>query len=308
MKQDFNRPNDMESGFKSGRVKLVYFSGTGGTARVALSIAQRLKDRGIAVTTQPLEGCREVHSSSDEYGNNDLLILVYAVHALDAPEPVYEWIKTVQSGNGIPAAVISVSGGGEVWPNTACRVSCIHALERKGFHVFYERMIIMPSNVLIATREHLAVRLLQILPAKLEKTVADILAGVTRRSTPSITARGMAFLFKLEKPYAKFFAKTLSIRETCTGCGWCARNCPRRNIAMIQNRPTFGWRCIICLRCLYGCPQKAIFTKLLSFIVLKEGYNLNKLEERKADIKLEPIEELAPGFLFAGLRDYLLSD
>lgn len=311
MLNDFKNPKDIALNFKIRKVKLVYFSGTGGTARIANYIEQSLESYGMEVKKESLNE-KEIGGFNFEFVKEheykDLLIIVYAVHAFDAPEPIYNWIQKIKLGNNIPVAVISVSGGGEVWPNTACRSSCISALERKGFIVFYERMIVMPSNWITSTKEQLAIRLLKILPSKLDSTVSEILSGVVRRSKPKISAKFISLIFKLEKPCAKIFAKDFRVRKTCTGYGWCARNCPRLNIEIKDCRPSFGWKCIACLRCIYGCPQKSIFTRVFSFVVVKEGYDLKKLEERMDSIDLEPIENHAVGYLYAGVSDYLLSD
>ena len=311
MLKDFENQKNIDLNFKIRQIKLVYFSGTGGTARIANYIEQSLESHGMKVKKESLD-VKEIGGLASEFvkdhEDEDLLIIVYAVHAFDAPEPVYNWIQKNKSGNNIPVAIISVSGGGEVWPNTACRSSCISSLKRKGFIIFYERMIVMPSNFMYSTKEQLAIRLLKILPSKLDNIVTEILSGVVRRSKPQISAKFISLIFKLEKPCAKIFAKGLKVSKTCTGCGWCARNCPRMNIEIKNCRPSFGWKCIICLRCIYGCPQKSIFTRVFSFIVVKEGYDLKKLEERMDSIDLEPIEKHATGYLYAGVRDYLLSD
>jgi ferredoxin/flavodoxin len=311
MVNEFENQKDIVLNLEKRRIKLVYFSGTGGTAQIANYIEHSLESHGMEVEKESLDEKKNGKLTSafvKERKDEDLLIIVYAVHAFDAPEPVYNWIRRNESRNNIPTAIISVSGGGEVWPNNASRSSCIKALERKGFKIFYERMIVMPSNWIVPTKEQLAVRLLKILPSKLDKTVSEILSGEVRRSKPQLSAKFISLIFKLEKPSAKIFAKGLKVRKTCTGCGWCAQNCPRLNIVIKDNRPSFGWRCIICLRCIYGCPQKSMYTRIFSFVVVKEGYDLKKLEERMHSIDLEPIEKHAPGYLYAGIREYLLND
>ncbi len=75
-----------------------------------------------------------------------MLLLLFSVHAFNAPDAVYKWIDGLDTVKHISAAVISVSGAGDVCPNTACRVSSIKRLTKKGYHVLYERMIVMPSN------------------------------------------------------------------------------------------------------------------------------------------------------------------
>jgi len=302
MNDVFNKPI-----INKKKTQIVYFSGTGGTARVSSQFEKSLLNHGVEVRKIALDMQEaDYHTLSTSGQSADLLILIYAVHALDAPEPVYDWISTIPDGNGQAVAIISVSGGGEVWPNTACRAGCINLFEQKGYNVVYERMIVMPSNILVATKEQFAIRLLQILPSKVENCVSEILSGVRRRKRPHITSRIMSAIFKIEKKGVKKFPKLLQVGENCTSCGWCTKNCPRKNIEMINSRPYFGGQCIACLRCIYGCPSKAIHTSRFSFITIKEGYNLDELEKRMSDIELEPIERVAAGILFVGVRDYLL--
>ena len=128
--------------------RIVYFSGTGSTARVPSQFEKAFIHYGVEVQTVALDRqITEDHILSASEQAVDLLILIFAVHAFDAPEPVYDWISKIPDGNGQEVAMISVSGGGEVWPNTACRAGCINLFEQKGYNVFYERMLVMPSNI-----------------------------------------------------------------------------------------------------------------------------------------------------------------
>jgi ferredoxin/flavodoxin len=287
-------------------VQIVYFSGTGGTERVASRFEMTYGEKGIDVFMVPLDmqkdGYQEKPHINDSVG---LLILIYAVYALGAPEPVEEWINGVAVSDGMPAVVISVSGGGEMWPNAACRVACIKLLEKKGFNVFYERMLVMPSNVLIQTKEQLAVRLLKILPAKVEHCIGEILAGVQRRKKPPLTKGILIALSKKEKKESSKFGKNFRTHDNCSGCGWCANNCPRKNIEIKGGRPVFGERCVICLRCFYGCPLKSVYLERNSWIALKEGFSLESLEKSMDNIVLVPLEEVKAGIAFGGLKKYL---
>lgn len=288
------------------RIELVYFSGTGGTARAADCMVQSLESRGCQVNRHILEKSRSHDAGNPAAGDMhyDILIVIYPVHAFDAPEPIYKWIDGLPHVNGLAAAVISVSGGGEVWPNTASRAGCIKALEHKGYSVFYERMLVMPSNIFIDTNDHLAMHLLKCLPVKAEHCISEILNGTNRRKHPAFSARIVSAMLKLEKPGARFFGRKLSTTRACSGCGWCEKSCPRNNIHMENDRPSFGGQCVACLRCFYGCPEAAIQARAFSFFTVKKGYDLEKLEERMTGIELEPAESLAKG-AFAGLLKYL---
>jgi len=288
------------------KIQIVFFSGTGGTARVTSCMENTFKAKGFEVLKVPLDmqeaGYQERPCIDDSVG---LLVLVYAVYALDAPVPVYEWVGGINETDGLPAAVISVSGGGEMWPNTACRVGCIWLLERKGCNVFYERMMVMPSNVLIETKEQLAAQLLNVLPAKSEHCVDEILAGIIRRKKTPVTQKLMASFSKLERKETHKIARDFNILDGCTNCGLCVDRCPRKNIEIKDCGPAFGDRCVACLRCIYGCPAKAICFRHLKMIPLKNGFNLDEFEKRMKSTELLPIGKVKAGILFTGLKKYL---
>lgn len=47
--------------------------------------------------------------------------------------------------------------------------------------------------------------------------------------------------------------------DRCTGCGRCAKACPRRNITLsADRRPAWGRDCQVCLRCYHHCPVHAL--------------------------------------------------
>ncbi|MGE5474151.1 MAG: EFR1 family ferrodoxin [Ignavibacteriales bacterium] len=290
-------------------VLIVYFSGTGGTKRIADTFEDLLIKKGCTIIKHSLE-ISEYKKNKDKYkeilDDIDLVIMLYAVYAMDAPMPVYDWINNLPIVSNKPLAVISVSGGGEVWPNTSCRAQCIKEAEKHGFNVFYENMMVMPSNIAVSGSDHANMWLLKKIPEKSKTIINDILNMERRRTRLKISSRILYFLSKLEQKHAKDFAKTLKIQETCSGCGWCARNCPRENIEMANGKPGFKDKCIVCLRCVYGCPSKSLYSNN-KWIILKEGYNLDDIEKRMQGIELEPIEKCCKGLVWSGVRKYLLN-
>lgn len=293
----------METPRQITKVKIAYFSGTGSTARVAGAFEQELVRRGISVVMSVI---REGVLPSDD--GEDLLVLLFAVHACNAPGIVYRWLDSLSGDRPVPAAVISVSGGGEISPNTACRLSSIRRLEKKGYRVLYERMIVMPSNWIVKTDDGLAIRLLGVLPSKAWSIVDDLLSGVVRRTRPKLIDRIFSGVGEMEKTGAKYFGKKITINENCNGCGWCAKHCPAKNISLQDGRPVFGGKCLLCLKCIYGCPGRALEPGMFKFIVVKEGYDLQALEKRMEGVQLSPVEKLAKGYLWKGVREYLVED
>ena len=206
----------MEIPRKINKVKIAYFSGTGSTARVADALEREFTAHGISVIKLEIRAGNILSGDKE-----DLLILLFAVHAFNAPKIVYKWIDSLSSNNNRPvhAAVISVSGGGEMTPNTACRVSSIRKLERKNYKVVYEKMLVMPSNWFVKTDDRLAIRLLEILPSKAECIADDLLAGVLYRTRPKFIDRIFSRIGEMEKTGTKFFGQKIRVNENCNGCG-----------------------------------------------------------------------------------------
>lgn len=148
--------------------------------------------------------------------------------------------------------------------------------------------------------------LLEVLPKKVKIIVNDIENGVVRRTTPFLIDRFFSYIGELEKFGAKVFGKRIKLSDICSGCGWCSNNCPAGNIIMKLNKPEFGSNCHLCLSCIYGCPNKALEPGFCKFVVIKEGYNLKELESKLPLREQVDVEKLAEGYLWSGVRKYLL--
>lgn len=283
-------------------IRLVYFSGTGCTRFVAETFENELTARGARVQMQELFCGRP--SPDEPY---DMLLVCFAVHAANAPRPVMQWAENLQTVDNIPAAVISVSGGGEVTPNLACRTGLIKALQKKHFNVICEKMLVMPSNWIVSTGKELCSKLLCVLPYKVSFVVNSFLAGNRMRSRPPIGNRILSFVFKLEHYGARSFGRNIRIADNCTGCSLCVKGCPMENITLIDNRPHFGSECILCLNCLYSCPVGALSAGSLGYVLIKEGFSFKKLLNNRVNTENLDVKKLTKGFLWLGLRRYLLN-
>lgn len=286
-------------------VQIVFFSGTGGVKRIADAFKKEVIIRGIKASQNNLDS--SLNNKSEGWPDEgdihaDLIILLFPLHAFDAPDPVYEWIKHAYVDSK-KVAVISVSGGGEAWPNTGCRNDCCKALEQKGAIVVYDRMMCMPSNWVFPVSDHIAMWLISVIPQKVSRILDDLLDDKIRRTK---FRKGFlrSYITRLEKKEAKIFAQKLIIDGTCTGCGICSMHCPVDNIDMKDQRPSFNDRCVMCFRCIYACPSRAM--KSNSFMVLKKGYNLSEVEKHMRGVELEPVEKCCRGLFWRAVRNYLL--
>jgi len=302
---------------KYRNVKIAYYSGTGGTKMTAYAFARQLEDFGSVV---------EIQNITEGVANNptwnDLMILLFPVYAFRAPEPVYRWIGDLKKGMKMPVAVISVSGGGEVWPNTACRRKVIKNLEARDYLVVYEEMAVMPSNIVLPTPSPAARILVDLVPDFVAGVLEDLEQGRMRRTNPGLANRSMACIGSVEKYGAHIFGRRIRVLEACSGCGTCAAQCPSGNIMMNNGKPIFGNKCFLCMKCFYNCPNHALTPGVGKFAVIKTGFDLveplpaatleergsNQLAKRSAGslATKDQLEKIIPGVVWSGVRKYIL--
>ena len=285
------------------RMVLVWFSGTGGTERVGCSLADQIVMRGY---DRQIIRLRAGEPSACE--PHDRLVVLFSVHAMNAPEPVYAWLDALPFVQGTKAAVLSVSGGGEVSPNTACRLGCIRRLRKKGYDVDYDDMLVMPSNWIVATCEPLARMLLATMPDRVSRIADDFSAGRVKRGRPLAFDRILSGAGKLEQVMAPWFGRHIRVSDGCTGCGRCTALCPRGNIRLDKGKPVFADQCVLCLGCIYGCPQGALQPRSMKWIVVPGGYDLAALERMGPLSEPVDVRKLTHGYLWSGVRKYLLPE
>lgn len=283
------------------KINIIYYSGTGGTERVANTFEASFIRMGYEVNIRPLVDNPRFNLEEDVS-----LLLLYPVYASNAPKFVCKWIDSLDVVNNAHAFIVSVSAGGEIIPNTACRVGAIKGLEKKGYSVVYEKMFVMPCNFGVPTKEPLAKMLLELLPKKVEEVVEEIKSGTVRRTKPFVFDRFFSQVGKVERYGAKVFGENIKVLDSCIGCGWCVDNCYVGNIVLKEGKPIFASKCQLCLACIYGCPSKALEAGILKKVVIKEGYDLKKIENTpEIDYEVD-VQKLTKGYIWRGLRKYLL--
>ncbi len=291
--------NVFDSEEKRMTIQISFFSGTGCTEYVAHAFAKEFQERGHTAI------CKNLVKDSSIDGNLDLLVVCFVVHACNAPEPVMNWVSNLERSDGKPVVIISVSGGGEVTPNLACRVPIKRALRRKNYRVMYEKMLVMPSNWIVETRRVLSSKLLQVLPYKVSHIVSEVINGTTRFTHPLIGNRLLTLFGSLEHIGAHAFGKNIHADASCNGCGLCAIKCPVSNIALQDNKPAFGKKCVLCLGCIYSCPQKALRPAIMKFVAIPNGFSLKDILALPHDDTEIDLDREAKGYLWLGVKRYL---
>lgn len=276
---------------------IIYFSGTGGTQYVA-KMLHDLLDESTALHALPSP------LTAEAIADNQRIYLLFPVYGFMPPLLLMDWLETLPDGTGKEAVVISVSGGGEIYPNTGCRHTVIEELKRHHYDVIQHRMIPMPSNWFLETPHDTALWLIKAVPIALEQMLDDIQRG--KHSAPSKkmgpVRKGLSNLMHWG---GRSFAQTIQVQDQCNQCAWCVTSCPVNNIHMEEKQIIFDDHCMLCFKCIYGCPQGALYSP--SRQVLKKGFNIPKMVEQAETAQLPPIRSCVKGLLWVGVRRYLLS-
>jgi len=284
------------------KIKIAYFSGTGCTELVANNLNREFLGRGH------LSECFKVTNNPSIDNDIDLLVICFVVHACNAPEPVLNWAKSLKTVESTKVVIISVSGGGEVTPNLSCREPLKRILMKRGFNPFYETMIIMPSNWIVPTKHEVSKKLLEVLPSKLSYIVNDLESGKINLTKPLLGNRILTFLGKLEHLGAPYFGKKIKVDQNCNSCGICVSKCPVSNISIVEKYPTFANKCVLCLNCIYSCPQKSLKPGIMKFVVISQGFNLKQIiKSDSLDWDIDYNRDLK-GLTWKGVKQYLLED
>lgn len=286
------------------RIRVAYFSGTGGTALIARSLAEVMRRRQCDVHLERI-GRLPAETDTDQYDSIDMLVLLFCVHDFNAPHPVSSWVTDLGAGSGTPTAVISVSGGGEMLSNRACRKRTIAALDARGYEVFFEDMMVMPSTIFSAPPDPMGAMLLEVYPLMTERLAGRLLGFERRRTRPPLLDRAFSRLCETMPRRSREFAEGFEVADTCDTCGWCVKKCPVANIAIAGSTVVFSDRCVACMNCVYGCPKQAITATTWKSYVVKEGFRLADFQRRH--VSEEEWSRLGKmgGWYWSGARKYL---
>jgi ferredoxin len=254
---------------KPDSIDLAYFSGTGNNEYLARLLAEKFSRRAIPVRLIPIEALGEGFTPPAA----PLLGLVYPIHALNAPSLVFDFIAVLPPGEGRRAFI--VKGPADPFFNGGSSHLVIRALKNRGWEVFHESMVVMPSNIFLRYPDDFISSLLRTAKTRLERITGEITVGIPRLERPGPVCRFLTrYLSRLLVRGGKYFGRDLRVSPACDHCGLCVRRCPVGNIRQKDGKIVFGDRCIVCMRCLYICPRGAISPRYFKFFKLKRWYDL----------------------------------
>lgn len=230
------------------------FSGTGNTDKVCRAVMREWQRAGVE--------CKYVSIAKDcevrDPNLFDRIVIGYPVHAFNAPQIVFDFIKRLPKCSGGRLVYLIKTSGEPLKLNDG---SCAHVydmLKRKGYTVAGEYHYVMPYNMIFRHSDGMAARMWQAAERRIPKEAAEMLAGKITPLKKGPLKRAVSFVFRIEHTAMPFIGRGFKVTSACIGCGKCARGCPQKNITMAGGKPVFGKHCIGCVKCSFNCPVDAI--------------------------------------------------
>lgn len=229
---------------------ILYFSATGNCRYVAEHIAHDLGDTAVSI---------EKHCGKIQLMQNEMLGIVAPTYAWELPINVREFLENIfiENYSGQYAFVVATYG---TTPG-AVGAQADRILKKHGITLNARFCIRMTDTWTpwfdLSDKEKVESRLAQS-EKELAKVTDDIRNKVTgnhmRLSCPN------AVTFFTDKYYNSMRqTRHFRVKDSCIGCGLCAKRCPVQAISMKNNKPVWVKdKCTACLRCLHSCPKFAV--------------------------------------------------
>ena len=257
-------------------MRAIYLSGTGNTKHIVELLMSELgeSDRGVAIESE----------EAAEALKADEILLAYPTMYSNMPYMVRDYIeKNALAWKGKKVFLLTTMGlfSGD---GTGCAA---RLLKKYGAEITGGLQVKMPDSICdVKALKRPMDECLSIIKESDEK----IRRAAKAMKEGKYPKEGLSFAAHLAGLFGQrlwFYNKTtgytdkLKIDTTkCSGCGLCAKNCPTKNISVVNGKAKAADRCTMCYRCVGNCPRDAI-TLIGTEIVAKVGYDMYAAEMRK---------------------------
>ena len=233
---------------------ILYFSATGNTEFIAKELAKLTDDTCLNLLEKIQKSdYSEIHSEKP-------FVICAPIYVCELPYFLVQFLKkTKLTGNREIYCILS-SGG---YSGHACLQAKTIARRQK--------LIYKGSADIVMPRNYIASDLYPMLSVEENKDRISKAKTAIADAAQIIKAGGVlkkrhVFLFEsliimpVAGPWRKFVltAKAFYAKDSCIGCGKCAKVCPLNNINIVEKKPEWGKKCTHCMACIANCPKESI--------------------------------------------------
>ena len=233
---------------------VLYYSATGNTEFIAKEIAKRIGDECVNLLKRVKNGDHSPLHSEKPF------VICAPVYVCEMPRFMMKYLKK-QTFSGNNDVYFIFTSGGYCGPSGVLAKKIMKA---KKMNYCGHAEFKMPRNYVVndsypmLEKEAVEERILSSYQ-EIDKVAKDILAG------NQLTARRVhLFETLVTLPFNpvwckyKLSAKDFYTKDSCMGCGKCAKLCPLNNIKLVDQKPVWGKECTHCMACISNCPIQAI--------------------------------------------------
>ena len=252
---------------------ILYFSATGNTEFLAKELAKLTDDTSLNLLEKIQKSdYSEIHSEKP-------FVICTPIYVCEFPIFLTKFLKKVRLTGSREIYFILSSGGYSGPASIQAKSLC-----RK------HKMIYKGSADITMPRNYIASDLYPMLSAeenkeRITKARNDLLQVSDVIKAGGILKKRHVYFFEtmsvilVAGPWRKFVltAKAFYAKDSCIGCGKCAKLCPFDNIKIEDKKPVWGKKCTHCMACIANCPKESI--EYGKITVGKERYLFKKYED-----------------------------
>lgn len=231
---------------------ILYFSGTGNSEYIARNLAKATGDELVSLNER-------IRTGNAAAIRAERLVFVTPTYGWRIPRLVEKWIDGTEfSGDKVPAWFV-MSCGSEI--GGAAKYNA-RLCERKCFAYMGTEQVIMPENYVamfpVPERDE-AVKIVNACTGQIADAAKSIAAGEPFAASP-VKLIDRVYSDVVNPIFYKCFVKDSKfyVKDSCIGCGKCARECPTHSISLENGRPVWAGHCTHCMACICDCPAAAI--------------------------------------------------